>query len=114
MPESLQLLIWVGAALAAVVTISAFWVALRRVMKQLGVIGEGVLGKPEVVDYSGAIIEPAVPSIQARVSSLETLMRSGDQESRITSLESWRDEHTRESDAVVTRMLDHVLRNEDK
>lgn len=105
----LDTLLAVGAGATAVVAIIALLVIIHRLFKRLDVIGEGVLGKPEVLDYSGAIIEPAVPSIQARVSSLETLMRNNNQESRLSQLEAWRDEHTRESDAVVTKMLDHIV-----
>lgn len=99
----------VGAGATAVVAIIALWATISRLFKRLDVIGEGVLGKPEVLDYSGAVIEPAVPSIQARVSSLESLMRNNNQESRLTQLEAWRDEHTRESDTVVNKMLDHIV-----
>lgn len=99
----------IGALATAGLAIIGLLAVIHRLFRRLDTIGEGVLGKPEVLDYSGAIIEPAVPSIQARVSSLETLMRNDNQETRLSSLEAWREEHTRESDTVVTKLLDHVV-----
>ena len=94
MPEFVETLLWVGAAIAAALTITGAVVAVRGISKRLEAIGEAVLGKPEVTDFSGAVIEPAVPSIQARVANLEHLMASGNQESRIAALEAWRESHT--------------------
>lgn len=110
MPEIAQTLIWIGTVVGALLTIAAGVLAFRRIFRRLDVIGEGVLGKPEVTDFSGAVIEPAVPSIQARVSSLEVAVRSADDErDRVRALEAWRDEHTNVTDAMVTRLMDHVL-----
>lgn len=110
----LPTLLAIGAAVGAIAVILGGVLAIRRLFKRLDVIGEGVLGKPEVVDFSGAVIEPAVPSIQARVSSLETEVRSAvnsnsNQENRVSALEAWRDEHTRDSDAVLNRVMDYFL-----
>lgn len=110
----IQLILIAGAVVGAFGALAGGVLAFRRLFSRLEVIQEGVLGKPEVTDFSGAVIEPAVPSIQARVASLEELFRNSNNETRISQLEAWREEHTRESDAVVTRMLDHVLRYEDK
>lgn len=110
MPEIVQTLIWIGAVVGAVITIGAGVMAFRRIFRRLDVISEGVLGKPEVTDFSGAVIEAAVPSIQARVSSLETAFhRADDERDRVRTLEAWRDEHTNVTDAMVNRLMDHVL-----
>ena len=110
MPEIFQTLIWIGTVVGAALTITAGVLAFRRIFRRLDVIGEGVLGKPEVTDFSGAVIEPAVPSIQARVSSLEVAVRGADDErDRVRALEAWRDEHTNVTDAMVNRMMDHIL-----
>jgi len=113
MPELAQTLIWIGTVAATLAAVGGLALAFGRIMKRLDTIGEGVLGKPEVVDFSGAVIEPAVPSIQARVSSLEKLVRdssheSSSHESRVSALEAWREEHARETE-MKTRMLDHIL-----
>lgn len=110
MPEFLQPLLWIGAVVAALAAIAGGFLAFRGISKRLEAIGEAVLGKPEVLDFSGAVIEPAVPSIQARVSNLEHMIQNGDQEKRVQALELWRDEHTREGEANMARVLDHVLR----
>lgn len=109
MSEFIQTLLWVGAAVGAALTIGGLGFAFWRIMKRLDVITEGVLGKPEVVDFSGAIIEPAIPSLQARVSSLEGLVRNDNQEDRVTALEAWREEHTRDAVSMKNKMLDHIL-----
>lgn len=110
MPETVQTLLWIASAVGAVLTIIGGVLAIRRLFKLLAIISEGVLGKPEVTDFSGAVIEPAVPSIQARVSSLETAFRRTDDErDRVRALEAWRDEHTNVTDAMVNRLMDHVL-----
>lgn len=113
MPEFAQNLLWIAACMTALGVIVGGILAVTRIFKRLDVIGEGVLGKPEVLDYSGAVIEPAVPSIQARVSSLEKLISSSDQEKRVQALEVWRDEHTREGEANMSRVLDYILREAD-
>ena len=110
----LATLLTVGAVVAALLTIGGLALAFWRIMKRLDVIGEGVLGKPEVRDFSGAVIEEAVPSIQARVSSLEDEVRSAvhgntSRDDRVAALEAWRDEHTRDGDAVLNRVMDYFL-----
>ena len=114
MPEFLQTLLWIAGAVGALATIAGGALAVRGISKRIEAIGEAVLGKPEVTDFSGAIIEPAIPSIQARVSSLETLVRDSSHESsqrdgRVAALEQWREDHTRETDVLMTRMMDHIL-----
>lgn len=112
MPEYLQPLLWIAGIASALGIIIGGFIAFLRIAKRLDAITEGVLGKPEVVDFSGAVIEPAVPSIQARVSSLETVVRDSNQETRqrVSALERWREEHTHETDTLMTRMVDHILR----
>ena len=115
MPEYVQTLLWIGGIATALLAIFGVLIAFWRIAKRLDTIGEGVLGKPEVTDFSGAIIEPAVPSIQARVSSLETVVKDSNketrqQEGRVAALEQWRADHTRETDTLMTRMMDHILR----
>lgn len=110
MPEFVETLLKVGAVIAALVTIAGIFLVFWRISERLKAIGEAVLGKPEVTDFSGAVIEPAVPSIQARVSNLENLISGSDQEKRVQALELWRDEHTREGEANMSRVLDYILR----
>jgi hypothetical protein len=115
MPGYIEVLIWIAAPIAALATISGGILAVRGISKRLEAIGEAVLGKSEVTDFSGAVIEPAVPSLQARVSSLETLVRDSTQEAnqhegRVAALERWREDHTRETDTLMTRMMDHIIR----
>lgn len=109
MPEFVETLLKTGAVIAALVTIVGLFVVFWRISERLKAIGEAVLGKPEVTDFSGAVIEPAVPSIQARVTSLETLVRNNNQETRVAALEAWREDHERVTDAMVSRLMDHVL-----
>lgn len=101
--------------IAAGVTVLGGAVTVARLFKRIDAITEGVLGKGAVTDRSGAVIEEAVPSLQARVGALETMMSNGTQEARITAgetrlnaLESWRDTHTREATEVAQRLLDHI------
>lgn len=116
MPEYIQTLLWVGGSATALGAIIGLCIAFWRIARRLDTIGEGVLGKPEVTDFSGAVIEPAVPSIQARVSSLESVVRDSNketrqQEGRVAALERWREDHTRETDTLMTRMMDYILRD---
>lgn len=90
----------------------------NKVFKQMDAIAEGVLGRPEVRDRSGAVIEKALPSIQARVSSLEDMLKTSNTEDRLTHLEVWRDEHTketehtRETNDVLRRWIDHMMQKD--
>lgn len=109
MPEFLTPLLWIAGVVTAIGVVTGGALAVRGIYKRIGAIGEAVLGKPEVLDFSGAIIEPAVPSIQARVSSLEKLISTSNQENRVAALEQWREDHTRETDVLMTRMMDHII-----
>lgn len=113
MPEFIKTLLMIGAVVAALVSIGGLFLVFWRISKRIEAIGEAVLGKPEVTDFSGAVIEPAVPSIQARVSNLEEMFQKSDQEKRVQALELWRDEHTREGEANMSRVLDYILRKAD-
>lgn len=112
MPDIPNTLVAVGALVTILGGFAGGAAVVRRILGRLDVIGEGVLGKSEVRDRSGAVIEPAVPSLQARVQSLEDLMTKGNQESRITSLEAWRETHTHEATEVATRLLDHITHHQ--
>lgn len=94
----------VAAAIAAIVGVIAIpWMVFRR----LGTLSEGIMGKPAVTDRSGATVEKAVPSLQARVGKIEDLL-IGQREAnnRLTELESWRVQHEQFSQDVVLRLLD--------
>lgn len=119
MPEFLTPLLWIAGVVTAIGVVAGGALAVRGIYKRIEAIGEAVLGKPEVRDFSGAVIEDAVPSIQARVSSLEEVVKDGNKETsrtdgRVSALEQWRDDHTRETDAMVTRLMDHVLGESEK
>lgn len=85
------------------------WVAVTKFLGRMDAIAEGVLGKPEVKDFSGQVIEPAIPSIQARVSNLEALMKSSNTEDRLTHLEIWREEHMRQSEDLINKVITHMM-----
>ena len=110
MPDFLVPLLWIAGVVSAIGIIAGGALAVRGIYKRIEAIGEAVLGKPEVTDFSGAVIEPAVPSIQARVSNLDEMIQRSDQERRVQALELWRDEHTREGEANMSRVLDYILR----
>jgi hypothetical protein len=90
-------------AMATLALLALVWVVLRRI----SVLSEGVMGRPAVEDRSGAVVEKAVPSLQARVGKIEELLvGQADANKRLTELEAWKVQHEDFSQNVVLRLLD--------
>lgn len=108
----IQTLLIIGGVAGAITAVLGLLLLLWRILKRLGALTEGVLGKAEVRDHSGAVIEQAVPSLQARVSNLESLMESNKTDARLTFLEAWREEHMKQSDDLMAKVLNHLIDNQ--
>lgn len=103
----LDMLLLIGGASGAVVTVAGFLLLFWRLFKRIGVLSEGIMGKPAVTDYADQIVEKAVPSLQARVGKIEELLISvADTNDRLVTLETWRVEHEEFSQDLVRRLLD--------
>lgn len=103
----LETLLLIGGVSGAITTVVGFLVLFWRLFKRLGVLSEGIMGKPAVTDYADQIVEKAVPSLQARVGKIEELLINvADTNDRLVTLESWRVEHEEFSQELVRRLLD--------
>ena len=103
----LDMLLLIGGVSGAIVTVCGFLVLFWRLFKRLGVLSEGIMGKPAVTDYADQIVEKAVPSLQARVGKIEELLVNvADTNERLVTLETWRVEHEEFSQELVRRLLD--------
>lgn len=101
------MLLVIGGACGAVVTVGGFLVLFWRLFKRLGTLTEGIMGKPAVTDMAGETVEKAIPSLQARVGKIEELLISvADTNDRLATLEAWRVEHEEFSQELVRRLLD--------
>lgn len=102
----------IGTIVGILVGLIAVGTFVYKVFSKLNVLTEGVMGKPEVKDRSGAVIEAGMPSLQARVQNIETRMDESTTESRLIHLEAWRDAHTKQSDELMTKVINHIIKDE--
>lgn len=93
----------IGTIVGIIVGLIAIGTFVFKVFSKLNVLTEGVMGKKAVTDFAGEVVEPAIPSLQARVSKIEQLVISThDHNERLTVLEeAWKthlDRHDRQQD----------------
>lgn len=79
----------VGACVAIAATVLGAWFKWGRPKAvQAEAVGEAILGRPEVRDRSGAVIQPAQPGMVAQVATLtETVRALVDMNQRVDRVE---------------------------
>lgn len=88
-------LVLIGTILGIIVSLIAIGTFVIKVFSKLNVLTEGVMGKKAVTDFAGEVVEPAIPSLQARVSKIEQLVVSThDHNERLHVLEEFMNQHT--------------------
>lgn len=72
-----QVVVLVGGVLAILATLAGGWFKWGRPRaQQTAAVSEAILGRPEVTDRSGAVIQPAQAGMVAQVSELKIEVRT--------------------------------------